>query len=140
MKSCGIFSVELCFKSSKGSFHYSFFSFCHLPFSFCGIDGTTLKTLLLMNMIFGFIEIRNKNGPPKDTLGWFRTIEIFMWSNVKVIWTYLNYNCIGLSKGIVLIANVYLRLLCSHSLRFFFTNNYWYTTYERGLNHTSVLL
>ena len=31
-----------------------------------------------------FSWIRNKNGSPKDILGWLRTVEIFMWSNLKV--------------------------------------------------------
>ena len=102
LQSC---SVELCFNSSKGSFHYSiFFSFCHLPSTLCGIDGTTLKTLLLMNMIFGFMYwIGKKNGSPKDILGWFRTVETFMWSNLKVIWIYLNYNELGYQMELFLL-------------------------------------
>ena len=42
-----------------------------------------------------FYRIRNKNGPPKDILGWFRAVEIFMWSNVRVIVIYLIYNELG---------------------------------------------
>ena len=54
-----------------------------------------LENLAAYEFDIWFYWIRNKNGPPKDTLGWFRTAEIFMWSYLKVIWIYLNYNELG---------------------------------------------
>ena len=54
-----------------------------------------------------FYWIRNKNGPPKDIWGWFETVEIFMWSNLRwseFTWTTMNWE---LLNGIVLIADIY---------------------------------
>ena len=83
------------------------------------IDSTTyFKNLTAYKYGIWFYWIRNNDGQPNDILEWFRTVEIFTWSNIKVIWIYLNCNVMDYQMELLWL-QIYIKIVIQPKCRVF---------------------